>query len=122
MESGKRLYNNVLGLPVAKEEVYQEDYNLCFMPVKETEIELFSDVNPGGPVAQIINDMGGQGIHHIAFEVDDINSAVQELKDQGIPMLDDVPKAGAEGTMVAYLHPSATHGTMIELVEVLQET
>jgi methylmalonyl-CoA/ethylmalonyl-CoA epimerase len=122
LESGKRLYHNVLGLPVSKEEVYQEDYNLCFLPVKETEIELFSDVNPGGPVAEIIDDLGGEGVHHIAFEVDDIHSAVEELKEQGIPMLDEVPKPGAEGTMIAYLHPSATHGTRIELVEVLKDS
>jgi methylmalonyl-CoA epimerase len=120
MESGKHFYHSVLGLPVSKEEIYQEDYKLCFLPVKDTQIELFADVNPNGPVSGIINEIGGEGIHHIALEVDDINLAVKELHELGIPMRDSVPKPGAESTMIAYIDPSATHGTLIELVEVLQ--
>jgi methylmalonyl-CoA epimerase len=121
MESGKHLFHDILGLPVSKEEIYEDDYKLCFLPVKDTEIELFADVNPNGPVSGIINEIGGEGIHHIAFEVDDIDSAVKELHEMGIPMRDPVPKPGAEGTMIAYIDSSATHGTLIELVEVLQD-
>lgn len=121
MDLAKHFYHNILGLPVSKEEIYQEDYKLCFLPVKETQIELFADVKPDGPVSNIIKDLGGEGIHHIAFEVDDIHLAVKELKELGMPMRDSVPKKGAEGTMVAFIDPSATHGTMIELVEVLPD-
>jgi methylmalonyl-CoA epimerase len=121
MESGKHLFHNLLGLPVSKEEIYEEDYKLCFLPVKDTQIELFADVNSNGPVSDIINEIGGEGIHHIAFEVDDINSAVKELHELGIPMRDPIPRLGAEGTMIACINPSATHGTLIELVEVLQD-
>ena len=110
-----------MGLPVSKEEIYEKDYKLCFLPVKDTQIELFADVNQNGPVSDIINEIGGEGIHHIALEVDDINLAVKELHELGIAMRDPIPKPGAEGTMIAYIDPSATHGTLIELVEVLQD-
>ncbi len=119
----KRVFHQVLGLPIGAEELYEGDIDICFLPVGDSSIELIAD-NPEtgkGRVKALMGEAGGEGIHHIAFEVDDIESAVKELKAQGIPMIDEQPKPGSHGTRIAFINPSATHGVLIELVEVSKE-
>jgi len=119
MEHVKKLFSGYLGLSISHEEVYEGDVDICFVPVGESQLEFFGDnkVTGRGRVAEVIAKQGAPGVHHIAFEVDDIDVAVKELKDSGMPMLDQEPKPGAHGTRVAYIDPSATYGVTIELVE-----
>jgi len=115
----KRLYNELLGIPIGHEELYEGDADVCFLPVGDSSLELFAD-NPEtgkGRVAQMIAEHGGEGIDHIAFEIDDIESAVSELKQKGVSIRDGDPSAGAYGTKVAFLDPSETYGVLIELVQ-----
>jgi methylmalonyl-CoA epimerase len=120
VKHAKRLFHQVLGLPIGGEEIYEGDIDICFLPVGDSSIELIAD-NPKtgtGKVKSFLEETGSEGIHHIALEVDNIESAVNELKGQGIPMIDEQPKPGAHGTRIAFINPSATHGVLIELVEV----
>ena len=123
VKPAKKLFHQVLGLPIGNEELYEGDIDICFLPVGDSSIELIAD-NPEtgkGRSKSLMGESGGEGIHHIAFEVDDIESAVKELKAQGISMIDDQPKPGSHGTQIAFMDPSATHGVLIELVQVIGE-
>ncbi len=118
MRPVKRLYSDLLGLEVTHEEVLDGEIKLCFLPVGDSQIEIFADRRPPGPVTKIMAEQGGPGIHHLAFEVADIKAALEELKKKGVPLLDEEPKPGAHGTSIAFLDPRATHGVLIELVQV----
>jgi len=115
----KALYQGLLELPIGHEELYEGSVDICFLPVGDSSIEIFAD-NPNsgkGIVAEMIREQGGEGIHHIAFEVDDIEDAVKELKAKNVPIRDGDPTPGASGTMIAFLDPSITNGVLIELVQ-----
>ena len=116
LDKVKRLYAEVLGLPVRRQELYQGIANICFLPVGDTQFELVGDVRPDGEVMKVIAEHG-EGIDHIALEVEDIYQAIKELKARGIPVLNDPPKDGAEGTKVTFLDSKATYGVSIELVQ-----
>ena len=116
MVLAKKLYSDILELEFSHEEKYQDEVNIAFYPVGESQIELIADIHEGGPVNEIIADKG-EGIHHIALEVENIYIAVDELISKGVPMRDKAPKAGAHGSMVAFLDPSYTHGVLIEIVQ-----
>lgn len=116
MEPALRVYTEHLGLRLDRREKYQSVADIAFLPVGLTDLELISDLPPAKEVSGIIAEQG-QGIHHIAFEVENIRVAVEELKTKGVPLRDPEPKPGAHGTTVAFIDPSATHGVLIELVE-----
>jgi methylmalonyl-CoA/ethylmalonyl-CoA epimerase len=117
MDPVRKLYSDVLGLEVTHRENYLDVADICFLPVGDSQIELIGDFKPDGEVKKMIAEQGGPGINHIAFEVEDIEGAIKELLDRGVPMIDLVPREGAHGTRVAFLDPSATHGVSIELVQ-----
>jgi len=99
--------------------VHTEDYQgmkIGFIPVGDSSIELLQDVSGSSSIKKFL-DNNGEGIHHIAFEVDDIEQAVVELKEKGIRLIDEKPRAGAHGMSVAFMHPKATHGVLMELVQ-----
>jgi len=87
-----------------------------FIPVGETNLELVMSTTPEGVMSKYIGKKG-EGIHHLAFEVDDVDAAVAELKAKGVPLTSDEARPGAHGSKVIFLHPKATHGVLIELVE-----
>jgi methylmalonyl-CoA/ethylmalonyl-CoA epimerase len=87
-----------------------------FIPVGETNVELVMSTTPEGIMSKYV-EKRGEGIHHLAFEVDDIDQAVAELKAKGVPLTSDEARPGAHGSRVVFLHPKATHGVLIELVE-----
>ncbi|MCB2225328.1 MAG: methylmalonyl-CoA epimerase [Desulfarculaceae bacterium] len=87
-----------------------------FVPVGETNVELVMSTTPEGIMSKYV-EKRGEGIHHLAFEVEDIDQAVEELKAKGVPLTSDEAKPGAHGSKVVFLHPKATHGVLIELVE-----
>ena len=117
MESALRFYTDQLGLGLQRREAYQDVADIAFLPVRQSDLELIADLPPAKEVSSIIAEQG-EGIHHIAFEVDDIQAALKELKAKGVPLRDPEPKPGVHGTTVAFIDPRATRGVLIELVEV----
>jgi len=115
LEPVRRMYTELLGLPLDHEEMLGE-LKIAFVPVGQTNLELVQSTDPEGVMAKYVAKKG-EGIHHIALEVEDIHQAVEELKAKGMEMIDQKPRPGAHGATIAFLHPRATHGVMIELVE-----
>jgi len=99
--------------------VHTEDYQgmkIGFISVGDSSLELLQDVSGSSGVKKFLEN-NGEGIHHIAFEVDDIEQAVAELREKGVKLIDEKPRAGAHGMSVAFMHPKATHGILMELVQ-----
>jgi methylmalonyl-CoA/ethylmalonyl-CoA epimerase len=110
-----KFYENVFGLKCyAVEEVKDQKVKTAFFQVGETKIELLESTEPGGPISKFI-EKKGEGIHHIAFKTKDINSSLKELKEKNIRLIDEHPSKGAEGLNIAFLHPKAANGVLIEL-------
>lgn len=118
LEEGARMYE-AMGLKMAGvEEVPEQKVKVAFFPVGDTEVELLESTDPEGPIAKFIEKNGGRGgIQHIAFRVDDICEALEQLKAAGVPLIDQVPRYGAGGAKIAFIHPKATGGVLIELSE-----
>ncbi len=117
LEPVKKLYGENLKLTGHHDEVVEsQKVKVSFFQVGETNIELLEATAPESPIAKFI-EKNGEGIHHIAFEVEDIDAAVEELKAAGLKMIDDKPREGAHGTRIAFIHPKATHGVLIELCQ-----
>lgn len=117
LEPVKKLYGEHLNLEGHHEEVVEsQKVKVSFFKVGETNIELLEATSPDSPIAKFL-EKSGEGIHHIAFEVEDIDAAVEELKAAGIRMIDEKPREGAHGARIAFIHPKATHGVLIELCQ-----
>lgn len=117
IEEGKNFWSDVLGLRFeGAETVAEQKVTTAFFPVGESEVELLESTSPDGPVAKYI-EKRGQGIQHIAFRVDDIEAALAELKEKGIQLIDEKPRHGAGGAKIAFLHPKATGGVLVELCQ-----
>jgi methylmalonyl-CoA/ethylmalonyl-CoA epimerase len=113
----KKLYGEDLKLHGHHEEVVADQkVKVSFFQVGETNIELLLAPSPESAVAKYV-EKNGEGIHHIAFEVEDIDSAVEELKAAGVRMIDEKPRVGAHGARIAFIHPKSTHGVLIELCQ-----
>jgi len=117
MDEGKSFWTDVLGLEFAGDEVVTEQkVNTGFFPVGESEVELLESTMPDGPVAKFI-EKKGPGFQHVAFRVPNIDAALDELKAKGIKLIDEKPRIGAGGGRIAFLHPKATGGVLVELCE-----
>ena len=117
IEDGKRFWTDTLGLPFEGDEtVAEQKVTTAFFPVGESEVELLESTAPDGPVAKYI-EKKGQGIQHVAFRVENVEEALEELKAKGIQLIDQVPRIGAGGAKIAFLHPKATNGVLVELCE-----
>ncbi len=117
IEEAKRTYQDILGLDITEvEEVAEQKVKVAFIPVGESEVELLESTSPDGPVAKFIESRG-EGVQHIAFRVDNIDSALQELKDKGVRLIDQTTRKGAGGAKIAFIHPKETGGVLIELSE-----
>ena len=115
LEEVEKLYSQVLGLPIGGREVHP-DNRVTFIPLGDTAIELLESVKPDGAIARHI-EKRGEGIHHIALEVDNIEKALEELKAKGLVLIDQKPRRGAHNAKIAFLHPQNTYGVLLELVE-----
>lgn len=98
------------------EEVAEQKVKTAFLPVKDTEIELLEPTSPESPVAKFI-EAKGEGIHHMAIRVENLEEALAELKEKGVRLIDEKPRCGAGGAKIAFLHPKATGGILLELSE-----
>jgi methylmalonyl-CoA/ethylmalonyl-CoA epimerase len=117
IEHGKSFWSDVLGLHYeGSETVTEQKVTTAFFPVGESEVELLESVTPDGPVAKFI-EKKGEGIQHIAFRVENIDQALTELKAKGVKLIDEQPRIGAGGAKIAFLHPKATGGVLVELCQ-----
>ena len=98
------------------ETVEGEHVNTAFFKTGETKVELLESNSPDGVIAKFI-DKKGEGVHHIAFEVADIESEMKRLKQEGFILLNEQPKAGADNKLVCFLHPKNTNGVLVELCQ-----
>jgi len=115
LEDALKLFTDGLPLEVTHTEEYQ-GMKIGFIPVGDSSIELLQDTSGSSAIRKFL-DKNGEGIHHIAFEVDDINAAVEELKAKGIRLVDEKPRPGAHGMSIAFMHPKGTHGILMELCQ-----
>jgi len=117
LEEALKIYTDVLGLKLHGTEVVEEQkVRVAFMPVGDTEIELLESTDPEGPIARFI-EKRGEGIQHIAFRVDDIEEALEQMRQRGVRLIDEKPRYGAGGARIAFLHPKSTGGVLVELCE-----
>lgn len=109
------LMHKLLGKPAYKEETVEgEAVKTSFFEIGESKIELLEAMNADSAIAKYL-DKNREGIHHIAFAVDDMESEIQRLKNEGFQFINEIPKAGADNKMVVFLHPKFTNGVLVEL-------
>jgi methylmalonyl-CoA/ethylmalonyl-CoA epimerase len=114
-------YRDALGLEVEPpEEVASQRVRAHFVPVGEAALELLEPTAPDSPIAKFI-EKRGPGVHHITLRVDDISEALARLKARGVRLIDESPRAGAEGALIAFVHPASTHGVLVELKQRLKD-
>ncbi len=117
IDDGKKFWTEILGLECeGTETVESQKVTTAFFPVGESEVELLESTSPDGPIAGYL-EKKGPGIQHIAFRVEDIEAALRALKEKGVKLIDEKPRHGAGGTKIAFLHPRATGGVLVELCE-----
>lgn len=117
LEVSNLVFEKLFGAPAYKfEDVETEGVTTSFFLNGPNKIELLAATNPDSPIAKFI-EKKGEGIHHIAFDVEDIVSEIARLKDEGFIVLNEIPKKGADNKLVAFLHPKSTNGVLIELCQ-----
>lgn len=110
-------YTEMLGVRfVGFEYVASEKVNVAFLEIGDTRLELLEAADADSPIAKFI-EKKGEGIHHIAFQSDAVADHLRDLKEREIGLIHEVPKAGAHGNLVAFLHPKSTHGVLMELCQ-----
>jgi len=114
-------YRDALGLEVEPpEEVPSQRVRAHFVPVGEAAIELLEPTSADSPIAKFI-EKRGPGVHHVTLRVDDIRDALGRLKARGVRLIDSTPREGAEGALIAFVHPASTHGVLVELKQRLKD-
>jgi methylmalonyl-CoA/ethylmalonyl-CoA epimerase len=117
LEEANALYRAILGVPHYKvEEVGSEAVRTSFFQVGESKIELVEATSPDSPIAKFISKKG-PGVHHIAFEVEDIHASMQRMQAEGFMLINEKPKRGADNKLVCFVHPKSTGGVLIELCQ-----
>lgn len=117
IEESLKFWGDALGLEnVHTETVEDQKVRVAMLPIGESRIELLEPTSEDSPISKFLEKRGG-GIHHIAVEVDDILAALVKLKRQGMRLIDESPRIGAEGCLVAFVHPSSANGVLLELVQ-----
>ena len=117
LEVSNLLFEKLLGVPSYKqEEVASEGVMTSFFENGPNKIELLAATNPESPIVKFL-EKRGEGIHHIAFDVEDIEAEIARLKKEGFVVLNEIPKKGADNKLVAFLHPKSTNGVLIELCQ-----
>lgn len=117
LEEAIQLYEKLLNTPCYKtEEVDSEFVTTAFFKVGESKIELVAATDPQSPIAKYI-EKRGQGIHHIAFDVEHIEAEIERLENEGFQLIQRTPKNGADNKIIAFLHPKSTEGVLVELCQ-----
>jgi methylmalonyl-CoA/ethylmalonyl-CoA epimerase len=119
LDAALRFYRDALGLEIeAPEEVASQRVRAHFIPAGEVALELLEATAPDSPIARYV-EKRGPGLHHITLRVDDLEAALARLKARGVRLIDERPREGAHGSLVAFIHPSSTHGVLVELKQML---
>jgi len=117
LAASEKIFEDMLGTtPYKRESVESEFVTTSFFQVGESKIELLQSTDPDGPIGKFI-EKRGEGIHHIAFDVTDIQSEIDRLIAKGYSMIHEKPKQGADGKIIAFLHPKSSNGVLIELCQ-----
>ncbi len=117
LEAAIPFYRDSLGMQLEGTEVVAEQkVRVAFLVVGESRIELLEPTAEDSPVAKFL-EKNGEGVHHIAYEVDDLQASLDRLKEEGVRLIDDKPRDGAHGARIAFLHPKATRGVLTELCQ-----
>ena len=121
LEESIKYYEGILGLKCYSiEEVKDQKVKTAFFKIGQTKIELLESTEPEGPIGKFI-EKKGEGIHHIAFHVNDLPNALKEAEEKGIRLIDTQQRKGAEGLNIAFLHPKSTNGVLTEFCEDLNK-
>jgi len=116
IDEALKFWSDALGLENVHTEIVEDQkVKVAMLPIGESRVELLEPTSPDSPISKFLEKRGG-GIHHIAVEVDDIEASLANLKSQGMRLIDETPRIGAEGCLVAFVHPAATGGVLLELV------
>src|SRR5688572_33377260 len=117
IDEALKFWGDALGLENVHTEVVEDQkVRVAMLPIGESRIELLEPTSEDSPISKFLDKRGG-GIHHIAVEVPDIEAALGKLKAQGMRLIDESPRTGAEGCLVAFVHPSSANGVLLELVQ-----
>jgi len=117
IEEAARFWREQLGLETSEvEEVIEQRVRVTMLPVGESRIELLEATSPDSPITRFLQKRG-PGIHHIAIRVNDIRTSLADFKSAGARLIDEEPRTGAGGCLVAFIHPSSTGGVLLELVQ-----
>ena len=117
LEAALAFYRDALGLEVeASEEVASQRVRAHFIPAGPASLELLEATGSESTIARYV-EKRGPGLHHITLRVDDIRAALEQLKARGVRLIDDTPRPGAHGALVAFIHPSSAHGVLVELTQ-----
>ena len=117
LESANKLFSKLFGMKSYKSEnVEREGVTTSFFQIGDTKIELLEATNPESPIAKFI-DKEGEGIHHIAFEVDDVKLEISRLEKDGFTLINKEPQKGADNKLICFLHPKSTNGILVELCQ-----
>ena len=117
IDEALKFWADSLGLENVHTEVVEDQkVRVAMLPLGESRVELLEPTSQDSPISKFLEKRGG-GIHHIAVEVDDINAALERLRAAGNRLIDEKPRLGAEGCLVAFVHPSSTNGVLLELVQ-----
>ncbi len=117
IDEALKFWSDALGLENVHTEVVEDQkVRVAMLPIGESRVELLEPTSDDSPISKFLEKRGG-GIHHIAVEVDDIEASLAKLKSQGMRLIDEKPRIGAEGCLVAFVHPAASGGVLLELVQ-----
>jgi methylmalonyl-CoA epimerase len=117
IDEALKFWEDALGLENVHTEIVEDQkVRVAMLPLGESRIELLEPTSEDSPISKFLEKRGG-GIHHIAVEVEDIEAALAKLKREGARLIDETPRIGAEGCLVAFVHPSSANGVLLELVQ-----
>ena len=118
IDEALKFWADALGLENVHTEVVEDQkVRVAMLPIGESRVELLEPTSDDSPISKFLEKRGG-GIHHIAIEVEDIEAALGQLRAKGMRLIDETPRIGAEGCLVAFVHPSSANGVLLELVQV----
>jgi methylmalonyl-CoA/ethylmalonyl-CoA epimerase len=117
LKASNRIFEDVLGVaPYKEENVESEHVTTSFFQIGESKIELLQATSPESAIAKFLAK-NKEGIHHIAFDVEDIHAEIARLKEKGYTMIHEAPKEGADGKIIAFMHPKSSNGVLVELCQ-----
>ncbi|HET6271435.1 MAG TPA: methylmalonyl-CoA epimerase [Bacteroidota bacterium] len=122
LDNSSRVFSKLFGMSQSHtEEVVEQRVKAMFFKIGEGGIELLEPTNPDSTIAKYI-EKRGEGVHHLSFEVDDIDAEIARLKKEGFQMIDEKPRVGADGFKIAFLHPKSTNGVLVEIGQKIEKS